>query len=170
MVDAHFDFVWRSLRRLGVPSSFLDDAAQQVWIVVSRRLAEIDPARERAFLFGTAIRVASDARRAEGRRREVLSDDAQLDALPSERAKGADEALDERRARALLDDVLLAMPMELRAVFVLFELEELSSVEIAPMLGVPVGTVSSRLRRARHEFQEIVKRMRARGALPGAPR
>src|SRR4051812_39693933 len=74
IVDANFDFIWRSLRRLGVAEHSVDDAAQQVWIVAARKLASITPGQERAFLFGTALRVASDARRSASRRREVLAD------------------------------------------------------------------------------------------------
>src|SRR4051812_29691540 len=67
----HFEFVWRSVRRLGVPDADADDAVQQVFIVTSRRLETIPDGSERAFLFGTAIRVASHARRAIRRRGEV---------------------------------------------------------------------------------------------------
>ena len=168
IVDAQFDFIWRSLRRLGVAEHSVDDAAQQVWIVAARKLAAIPPGQERAFLFGTALRVASDARRSTARRREVLANpesDGAIDLAPP-----ADQQLDDRRARALLDEVLAAMPLELRAVFVLFELEELATADIATLLGVPVGTAASRLRRARAEFQQIVKRMRARGGIPGGAR
>src|ERR1044071_8184717 len=71
LVDEELDFVWRSLRRLGVPEAAVDDAAQQVWLVVAKKLAHIAPDRERALLFGTSIRVASDVRRALARRREI---------------------------------------------------------------------------------------------------
>jgi RNA polymerase sigma-70 factor, ECF subfamily len=168
IVDAHFDFIWRSLRRLGVAEHSVDDAAQQVWIVAARKLAAIPPGQERAFLFGTALRVASDARRSTSRRREVLADVD--DDGPIDHAPHADQQLDDRRARALLDDVLEALPIDLRAVFVLFELEELPVAEIAALVGIPVGTASSRLRRARAEFQQIIKRLRARGAIPGGER
>src|SRR5262249_1995398 len=71
IVAHHFDPVWRALKRLGVPEAGVDDAAQQVFIVASRRLAEIERGREREYLLGIALRVASDARRALSRRREV---------------------------------------------------------------------------------------------------
>lgn len=163
MIDAHFDFIWRSLRRLGVAEGSVDDAAQHVWMVVARKLETIDPLHERAFLFGTALRVASDIRRSLSRRHEVLGGDELLEASPDQRVASADALLDEHRARALLDHALLTMEIDLRTVFVLFELEEMSSVEIAKLLSIPVGTVSSRLRRAREEFQRIVKRLRVRG-------
>jgi RNA polymerase sigma-70 factor (ECF subfamily) len=164
MVGAHFDFVWRSLRRLGVPAADVDDCAQQVFWVAARKLDEVQVASERAFLFTTAWRVASDARRARVRRREVNEDDAAE--APAE-GPDPEQIADRRRARAVLDEVLDAMPMDLRAPFVLFELEELPTAEIAAMLDLPTGTVASRLRRAREEFQSIVARLKARGAIGG---
>lgn len=165
--DEHFAFVWRYLRRLGLRESDADDAAQKVFMVLARRLATVEPAKERAFLCGTAVRVASDHRRAAARRREVVGGPA---AEPVDRELSADEQLDRQRARALLDEVLDAMPLDLRSVFVLFELEEMAAPDIAKLLDLPTGTVASRLRRARERFQAIVKRMRASGTLPGGPR
>jgi RNA polymerase sigma-70 factor (ECF subfamily) len=155
MMDLHFDFVWRQLRRLGLAPDLADDATQQVFIVASRKLQEIAPGRERSFLLGTAIRVASDTRRRSARRREVASDQA---AETIDTAPRADELLDQQRARAMLDDVLSSMPVDLRTVFVLFELEEMTVPEIGELLELPPGTVSSRLRRARAQFEGAVKR------------
>jgi RNA polymerase sigma-70 factor, ECF subfamily len=160
MAAENFQFIWRSLRRLGVALPAVDDAAQQVFEVASRRLSEIELGRERAFLFKTAIFVAADARRAAARDRsheagEVL--DRLLDARPN-----PEEATDWARKRVLLDAVLDTMPEDTRTVFVMFELEELPLTEIAELLEVPRGTVASRLRRAREEFQSEVKRLRAR--------
>lgn len=160
MVKAHFAFVWRSLLRLGVPRADAEDALQQVFIVAARRIDDIDPDRERAFLFGTAVRLSSRARRTVQRRREVLDDapGEQLDPAPT-----ADERLDRARARAELDTILDDMPLDLRAVFVLFELEQVTMAEIAVMLDLAPGTVASRLRRAREHFQAAVKRRNAKG-------
>jgi RNA polymerase sigma-70 factor (ECF subfamily) len=167
LVDEHLDFVWRSLRRLGVPEAGVDDAAQQVWLVVARRLDDIVPERERAFLFSAALRVASDARRALARRREVptLEQVHPVDSRPR-----ADELLDQKQARALLDEILEELPMSLRAVFVLYELEELTVTEIAGILALRRGTAASRLRRARKEFERVVKRLKARGQIEGVSR
>src|SRR6185436_2113393 len=68
LVDAHFDSIWRWLRGLGVPARGADDAAQQVFLIAAQKLAEITPGSERAFLFGTAMGVAANVRRALGRR------------------------------------------------------------------------------------------------------
>lgn len=160
--EEYFEFLWRTLRRLGVPEADVDDAVQQVFLVAARRV--IQPGAERAFLFSTALRVASHARRTLRRRRE--SGEAvpeQTDGTPS-----PEELLDQRRARALLDEVLEELPLDLRAVFILFELEEMTVVEIATMMAIPTGTAASRLRRARELFHETVARVRgeARGRQP----
>jgi RNA polymerase sigma-70 factor (ECF subfamily) len=162
--DEHFDFVWRYIRRLGLMESDADDAAQQSFLVLARRLGSIELGKERSFLCGTAVRVVSEHRRAARRRREVLAGDR---AEPSAGGVRPDDLVDRERARALLDQVLDAMDIELRAVFVLFELEEMAVADIAELLELPTGTAASRLRRARQSFRAIVKRFRARGTLPG---
>jgi RNA polymerase sigma-70 factor (ECF subfamily) len=161
--EEHFGFVWRYLRRMGLGEADADDATQQVFVVLSRRLDGIEPQKERAFLYGTAARVFSEHRRARVRRREVIGEEA---AEPIDSSRAPDSMADRDQARALLDQVLDQMDDKLRAVFVLFELEELGTAQIADMLGLPTGTVASRLRRARESFQAIVKRMRAGGQLP----
>jgi len=159
MVTDHMDFLWRSIRRLGVAESEVDDAVQQVFLLASRKLAAIEPAKERSFLFGTALRVASEWRRSRRRRPEDAHERV---------AEGADPGLNpeqmvaQRRARHLLDEVLASMTFDLRVVFVLFELEEMTTLEIAKILEIPSGTVASRLRRARDEFQAGAKRIRLR--------
>jgi RNA polymerase sigma-70 factor (ECF subfamily) len=163
LVTDHFGFVWRSLVRLGVPRADAEDALQQVFLVASQKLDAIEPGRERAFLFGAALRIASRARRTVQRRREVL------DGEPVERpdpALRADELYERARARAALEEILEEMPLDLRAVFVLFELEQVTMAEIATLLDLPAGTVASRLRRAREHFQAAVRRLSARGESP----
>ncbi len=159
MVDQHYSFVWRSVRRLGVDMAGADDAAQQVFITASRKLATILLGGERPYLFGIALRVASDARRRNARRREQVWED-EGDAIDP--APLPDELLDARRARAMLDEALDAMSIDLRVVFTLHELEELPMSEIAELVEIPPGTVASRLRRAREEFETIVTRLTAK--------
>ncbi|MEQ9319261.1 MAG: sigma-70 family RNA polymerase sigma factor [Polyangiaceae bacterium] len=161
--DDHFSFVWRYLRRMGLSSADADDAAQQVFVVLSRKLDRVELGKEKAFLCGTAIRVCSEVRRARSRRREVHEVDY---AEPVDHRLGPEGVADRERARALLDSVLDQMDDPLRTVFVLFEMEELSTAEIAAMVDVPTGTAASRLRRAREQFHAIIKRMRAGGQLP----
>ena len=153
MMAVHFDVVWRALRRLGVTDAGVDDAAQQVFLVASRRLDAIEPGGERAYLLGIALRVASDSRRAVRRRREVPIDDAIAETGAMHAAALPDAAFEQRRALAVLAAILDEMPEEMREAFVLFELEELSAPEVARLLGVPVGTVASRVRRARQHFR-----------------
>ncbi|RLB56484.1 MAG: sigma-70 family RNA polymerase sigma factor [Deltaproteobacteria bacterium] len=165
--DAELGFVWRFLRRLGLDQADADDGSQQVFMVVARALDNILPGKERAFLCGTAVRVASDVRRRKQRRREVALVE------PRERAARTpqpDVLTDCRQGRALLDEVLGAMRADLRSVFVLYELEEMSTQEIGAALGVPRGTAASRLRKARAEFHAIIKRKRAKGEIPGGDR
>lgn len=159
VVDQH-TFAWRSLVRLGVPRSDAEDALQQVFMVTARRIDDITPGSERSFLYGVCLRVASRTRRTHARRREIVGDDA----CPERVDPGArpDEMLDRARARALLEEILGLMPLDLRAVFTLFELEQLTMTEIAALVGVPQGTVASRLRRARELFAEQRKRIEAR--------
>lgn len=160
LVTENFSFVWRSLLRLGVPRPDAEDALQQVFLVASRKIDDIEPGRERSFLFGTAVRIASRARRTAQRRREVLDNEPERAVDP---APGAEEQIDRARARATLDAILDGMPIELRAVFVLFELEQSTMADIAVLLDVPPGTVASRLRRAREHFQTAARRLAARG-------
>jgi RNA polymerase sigma-70 factor (ECF subfamily) len=162
LVDDCFDFIWRSLRGMGVPADSVDDAAQQVFLIAAQKLDEIAPGSERSFLYGTALGVSANARRAHARRREVFDEDAlraHADVGPT-----GETLVELAERRALLDQILASMEEELRSVFVLFVLEGLTAPEIAALVGVPVGTVASRLRRAREVFHVLAKRLEARGA------
>jgi RNA polymerase sigma-70 factor (ECF subfamily) len=159
LVEEHLDFTWRSLRRLGLPPDVADDATQRVFLVVQRKLSSIVPGCERAFLFNAAVRVASSERRTFARRREVLTGDG-LDDI-RDAAVGAEERLDAERARTVLHELLQELEMDLRTVFVLFELEGLTTAEIGLTLGISRGTAASRLRRAREVFRLALKRRRA---------
>jgi len=155
----HFDYVWRLLRRLGVREASVDDAAQQVFLTLSAKLSQVTPGKERAFLTGTAFRVASNQRRGERRSAECIAEEPiarAVDPTPS-----PEELLDASRQRMWLDRTLDRLPIELRAVLVLFELEDLTAPEIAQLLELPVGTVASRLRRARQLFLEAAEELRA---------
>lgn len=159
MLRQHFRLVWRTVRRLGVPESACDDAAQHVFIIAADRMAQIPPGKERAFLLGTACRVAANARRAHARRPELH--DVELLEDHEENAPNPEQLLEMKQMRALLDELLERLSDDLRVALVLFELERLSSAEIAELLDIPVGTVASRLRRARAAFQAEVAKLRA---------
>ncbi|HEX7665663.1 MAG TPA: RNA polymerase sigma factor, partial [Polyangiaceae bacterium] len=155
----HYDGLWRFLRRLGVPASEVEDAAQKVVIVLAERIATIERGKEKSFLFSTALRVASDARRKNARSREEL---AKGDALPeaSDGSPGADDQLDARRRLVLLDRVLATLSDELREVLVLVDLEEETMAAASETLGIPPGTVASRLRRARETFEKEAEKLK----------
>jgi RNA polymerase sigma-70 factor (ECF subfamily) len=159
LFEAHYGSIWRLLRRLGVRAAHLDDAAQEVFWVAARRLADIEPGRAHAFLYGIALRVASSEVRRQGTAMP-LADIERVPLMVDERPS-PEEQIAERQARALLDQALDRMPLDLRVVFVLHELEGLEVRQIAEIEAIPVGTASSRLRRAREEFSAIAKRMRA---------
>lgn len=156
VVAEHYTALWRFLRRLGVPEADAEDAAQKCLCVVARRIDDVAPGKEKPFLFGVALRVAKAARR---ERRFGTGDEECLAEVPSV-APDAGQELDERRARVLLDALLGSLPLDLRTVFVLYEIEELTMAEIARTLDLPAGTVASRLRRAREAFEELSRRLR----------
>jgi RNA polymerase sigma-70 factor (ECF subfamily) len=159
LFEKHYASIWRLLRRLGVPSAQLDDATQEVFWVAARRLSDIVPGRESPFLYGVALRVAAG----ELRRMKTAVPLVEIGQAPSmiDERPSPEEQLVARQARQLLDDVLGRMPGDLRTVFVLHELEGIEVRQIAELEEIPVGTASSRLRRAREEFSAISKRVRA---------
>jgi RNA polymerase sigma-70 factor, ECF subfamily len=149
----HYDRIWRLLRALGVPSDRIDDATQQVFLVYAERHRDVVAGSEGSFLYGTALRVAHNAR---GSRYREIPSDVEPSAPPDR--PNADELSDQKRARDLLDQILGQMDSELRTVFVLYELEEFTVPEIAELTQLPLGTAASRLRRAREQFGTMVKR------------
>jgi RNA polymerase sigma-70 factor (ECF subfamily) len=157
LVTTQGDFVARSLRNLGVFGGELDDCVQKVFMVAAKKLDDIQPGKERAFLFACARNTASHFRRSLARKREV-SDDV-LAESPGAQAT-PDVLTEQKRYRELLDRVLETMDVELREIFVLHAFEEMTMAEIAETLSIPAGTVASRLRRARLRFKEELTRLR----------
>jgi RNA polymerase sigma-70 factor (ECF subfamily) len=164
LVRAEHAYIWRLCRRLGLPDSDADDAIQQVFLIASGRLREVRPGRERAFLYGVAVNVAAKWRQRHARRREQLQESFEVFGadLPN-----PEEQLDHRSELRLLDAMLDSMPDDLRTVFVLHEIEQQTAPEIAEALGVALGTVASRLRRARDDFSARLSRFRARRRFEG---
>src|SRR5262249_50676999 len=159
--DEHFRFVWRSLRRLGVPESDVADAVQDVFLVVHRRLGEFEGrSKVTTWLYGICYRVARDRRRLAHVRRRA-DDDGQLDDRADDRADVA-AAAERRQGLQLLEAILDEMPIDQRAVFTLFELDSLWGESIAELREIPLGTVSSRLRIAREQFRRSLSRLQAR--------
>jgi RNA polymerase sigma-70 factor (ECF subfamily) len=166
MVDEHLNSVAHTLRRAGVPSADLDDEIQRTFIIAAKRLDDVQLGAERSFLIQVAQNLAWHSRRKLARRREVMNGN------PPERieAIATPEFLaDRKQMRLLFDDIIGSLHESLRAVFTLFELEEMSMKEVAETLGLPRGTVASRLRRARAQFRQHIAAIDPGGALPGVP-
>jgi RNA polymerase sigma-70 factor (ECF subfamily) len=158
LYDTHFDFVWRSLRRLGVPLAALDDAAQEVFLIALRRRDEFEGRSAiKTWLFGIAWNIARSVSRAPTQREEALPE-----AVADARELGPQEAALRSEAVRTLYELLDELGAERRAVFVMAELEEMSAPEIAEIVGAPVNTVYSRLRGARSDFNAALRRRRAR--------
>jgi RNA polymerase sigma-70 factor, ECF subfamily len=157
--EKHVDFVWRCLRRQGVPPADAADAIQEVFLAVHRTLASFEGrASLPTWLFTICRSVARDRRERAHRRHEVPS---------AERLGEVDERADasarlEHNARlSLLETILSAMEPDLRDVFVLYEIEDMTGEEIGQALSVPLGTVYSRLQVARAAFKRQVVRIEA---------
>ena len=140
--EEHFDYIWNTLRRLGVRQGNLEDVTHDVLLAVHRRLAHYDPSRPlRPWLFAFGFREASDYRRKARHRREVLDDADQVDGAPL-----ADERLEASETRALVRTALNTLDLDHRAVFILHDLDDCPVPEIAATLRIPLNTAYSRLR------------------------
>ena len=153
-------YVVRPLRCLGVREREVDDACQDVFVVVHRRLAEVEPRSLRAWLYGVCLRKALSARRTAARRREDPDEIERAVEAEQEEQVARRQRLE--RALVILDD----LPDEQRAVFVLFEVEQLSMAEIATATHCPLQTAYARLYAARRHVEASLKRLRARKDLP----
>jgi RNA polymerase sigma-70 factor (ECF subfamily) len=159
LYEEYFDFVWRSLRRLGVPLAAVDDATQDVFVVVYRRLSEFEGRSSlRTWLFSIAINIASHYRRARARQRYQELDEELVD--PTQ--VGQEEQALAHEAAGLVYTLLDSLDDERRAVFVLAYFEQMPAREIAQALGIPINTVYSRLRLARRDFEAALRRHGAR--------
>lgn len=154
MFKAHHELIWRTLRRLGLPPDQAADTTQQAYLIAAERLENIRSGSERAFLFSTAIGLARTGFRKN--RRCQLEGDMDVHA---DGARRNEELSTRCSAMELMDRVFAKTDESLVTVFVLFELEGLSAPEIADIVGIPVGTVASRLRRARATFRAAARRM-----------
>lgn len=154
---AHADFVWASLSRLGVAYDDLSDQMQEVFLVVHRRLDSFDgSSRMTTWLFGICLHVTQAWRRHRRRHPETVME---VTPEPENFAPSPEDQAVEGQGRRTLELILARLDPEKRAVFVMFELEGLGCVAIAEMLGVPVGTVYSRLHAARAAFQQELTRV-----------
>jgi RNA polymerase sigma-70 factor, ECF subfamily len=170
--EQYFTMVWRGLRRLGVQESALDDAAQDVFLVLHRRWADFaHQSSLRTWIYGILLRVASDhTRRA---RRERARWSAEVPELESS-VEAPDSLYQQREAGQLLRLALSELEENERQMLVLVELEERSVVEAADALGINLNTAYSRLRRARISFEHALRvasesKLRSEGSLEALP-
>ena len=163
--ESYFAFVWRSARRLGAPALTVDDVVQETFVIVHRRLPEFEGrSSTKTWIFGIVVNVVRAHRRALlAKHPHALRPEGptELEAV-MDTAPGPHEIATQAEAARLVDRLLEALDDEKREVFVLAELEQMSAPEIATALGIPVNTVYSRLRLARHEFAAAAARYRAR--------
>ena len=145
LFNAHHASVWRALRRRGLSVEAAEEATQETFLLAAERLDDIRPESERAFLIATALRVAHSL----GRKTVRWQLDGDMDQRLSDRPRRRDKRADMQ----LCDLVLSKVDADLVEVFVLYELEGLTSPEIAELLQIPLGSVASRLRRAREQFR-----------------
>lgn len=164
--DEHFDLVWRTARRLGVPEASADDVVQDVFLVLHRKAGEYDghtPVKR--WILGMTVRVVADHRR-RYRRKDApcvpapADSDGNVMLASNQRTPSADAELEEQMR--LLEQLLAQLPEEKREVLVLSELEEMTVPEIAEMLGANVNTIYARLRTARQEFERLYARHQRR--------
>jgi RNA polymerase sigma-70 factor (ECF subfamily) len=162
----HFAFVWRNVKRLGVPEALVDDAVQEVFLAVHRGLGEFEGRSAlRTWLFGILANVASHYRRtirrksAEG---HLGVEAVEADAIPDETVDDPHDQMAKLEGVRLLHRLLDELDDEKRAALVLSELEQMSAPEIAEALGVNVNTVYARIRAARQQFNQAVAREKAR--------
>lgn len=162
--EAQWRFVWRSVRKMGIPDARIEDVVQDVFIVVGRQLASFEGRSSvRTWLYGIAFRVAQ-----EDHRRRVK--EARAAQSPAEDPTGPEAYAERVQAAQLLNELLAELPEEQRVVFVMAELEGLSPAEVAEATGAGINTVYSRLRRAREHLERATERLRIRSRREGRKR
>jgi RNA polymerase sigma-70 factor, ECF subfamily len=157
LYERHFDFVWRSLRHLGVREADLSDACQDVFVVVYRHFPSFEPrGKVTTWLFQICLNRARERRRRAHVRSEVLGDEALEHAAES--AGDPHGELERQDKLALFEAALASMDLDQRAAFILFEIEGMTGPEAAAAMDVPLGTAYSRLRLARKVFVAAAER------------
>lgn len=159
--ERHADFVWRTLRRLGVTDAEARDAAHDVFLVVHAQLARFEERSSlRTWLFAICRSVARDFRRRERRSGRLFTDADAAEEI--DLRADVSQAVEHQQQLVQLERILSTLPTEQRNVFILFEIEMMTGEELAEALGIPLGTVYSRLQLARKAFREELSRGRAR--------
>jgi RNA polymerase sigma-70 factor, ECF subfamily len=152
----YFDFVWSSVKRLGVGGDSMDDVVQEVFIVVHSRLHTLQqPESLRSWLYGIVRRTVSGHRRSNRakltRESSAAAEESPHEPTPLELTERAGEL-------RLLTKLLSGLDAAKREVFLLVELDEMTVPEAAEALGIPLNTAYSRLRAARIAFEAALNR------------
>lgn len=159
LYEEYFAFVWRTLWRLGVWQGSVADAAQDVFLVVHRRLAELHGSEvARSWVYGIVVRVARDYRRVQFRKGWPVALDP--DEMGDPKASNAVQHLEQHEAVRLLNRLLDTLDDEKRETLVLVELEQMTVPEIAQLIGINPNTIYTRLRAARQDFARALARHR----------
>lgn len=152
-----FDWVWQTLRRLGVAPRHLPDVTHDVFVVVHRRAQTYDPSRPlRPWLFGVAYRVARDHLNLARNRHESVEESVEVE----DPQPGQEQHVARSQARDLIHAALQRVELEKRVVFILHDIDEQPMSEIASALEVPAKTLYARLKVAREQFTAAVRRLR----------
>ena len=152
----YFDFVWSSVRRLGVGGASMDDVVQEVFIVVHSRLHTLQqPESLRSWIYGVVRRTVSSHRRSH--RAQVVRESV-VAGEGLARARTPLDLTEQAGELKLLNKLLAGMDEAKREIFLLVELDELSVPEVADALEIPLNTAYSRLRAARLAFEEALAR------------
>ncbi len=158
--ETHADFVWRNLRRLGVPEEDSKDALQDVFIAVQAHLHQFEGRSSLStWIFTICRTVARDRRRRLAREQGGLVD-SEVEQEVDLRAN-VEHAAQHNERVAILELLLAGLELEQRNVFILFEIEKMTGDEISEALGIPLGTVYSRLQAARKAFRQALGRREA---------
>lgn len=161
--DQYFDFVWRLARRLGVAQDSVDDVVQETFLVVHRRFSEPRSSSLRTWIYGITAHMVRNHRRTLRRKspHALGAPGPDPDAMES-RVEGPEVSAQKAEAARMLHRILESLDEEKREVFVLTELEQMNTSEVAKALDVKLNTVYSRLRVAREEFEVSLRRLHAR--------
>jgi RNA polymerase sigma-70 factor (ECF subfamily) len=164
---SHVRFVWRALVHLGVAAADVEDVCQEVFVVVNRKLNEFaGESTVQTWLYGIAYRCASQYRRRAHVRREVPTDREDTRAVSAAQLGSVERT----EARALLAQILDELPEPNRAVFVFYEIEELTMAQVATIVGCPLQTAYSRLHAARRHVERAAARLVKRNPNSGGAR
>ncbi len=154
--DTHFNFVWNTLRRLGVHPDEAEDVAQDVFVIVHRKQDAYDPTRPiRPWLYGIAVREARDHRRLARHKREISDADSPE---PTVEARQPAE-IERKEAHTMVDRILDELSSDHRDIFVLHAIDEVAMTDVASALELPLQTAYSRAKRAREEFDRAGRRL-----------